>query len=265
MKITEWVTRTRRPSQHQVLCRLRRQFLWIPEFSFLPQSQGDRNNLARERELGRLLAHAAGEGGGIEIAQRAGLGTRCIRGRLEDRFENGIVIPIQTASDRGLLPSTKHAVFELLLGACMRHHSESHVGPQIALGAKAKWRADDGQDLGDANRTEERDRAQAPPSWLTAYLGDHGGLRLRPQRQKNIELREQCVSAQSGTAVQSGQPLIALCGAVDRHTRRVNRASAEQGLDALHHTGPVFDKIVVVANELLQRQQSLGAVEYPAQ
>jgi hypothetical protein len=45
----------------RTLCRLHRQFLRIEQLSFLPQTQGHRRDLSRQRHLGQFLVHASAD------------------------------------------------------------------------------------------------------------------------------------------------------------------------------------------------------------
>src|SRR4029079_17731463 len=55
----------------RALCRLRRQFRWIPELSFLPQSQSDGRDLPRQCQERHVGVDTAIEALLVEILQRA--------------------------------------------------------------------------------------------------------------------------------------------------------------------------------------------------
>src|ERR1019366_1281477 len=83
---------TRRRYLIRASYRLRRQFVRIPELSFLPEPERDRRDLARQRHFGQFLAYAATDARVIEVFQWPGLGRRRIRRPFEHILERGVVI-----------------------------------------------------------------------------------------------------------------------------------------------------------------------------
>src|SRR6266498_3356476 len=84
----------------RALCRLRRQFRWIPELSFLPQSQGDRRDLPRQGQERHVGVDTMSEGLLVEVLEGTVFVRGGRRGALEDVLEDPVVIAIQPACER---------------------------------------------------------------------------------------------------------------------------------------------------------------------
>src|SRR5439155_17295103 len=116
---------TLRSSQHRALCRLRRQFRWIPELSFLPQSQGYRRDLPRQGQERHVGVDTMSEGLLVEVLE----GTVFVsdgRGRaLEHILEDPVVIAIQPACQRRSPTPANRAGHDLFVGTRVRNHTQA--------------------------------------------------------------------------------------------------------------------------------------------
>src|SRR5437870_10407961 len=122
------------------LARWRGQLCRIVAFSFLPEPERERRELASERQTRQFLSRPTRDHAVVEVLQRAGSRGGGRGGALEYVFEHAIVVPIQPASQRGATPTHGLAGHERIIGAGPRHDRQASVGPQVPFGAKPPGR-----------------------------------------------------------------------------------------------------------------------------
>src|SRR5713101_7579990 len=136
---------------------LRFQFLGVEVFSFLPQSQRNGGNLARQRETRHGGLDAFGQRSLVEILEWSGLHTRPGGGSFEQTFQIMIVILVEAANGHLLFAAPHLALHVVVFPAVASFQAQSAVGPQLSLGAKTMRGLDQSHRQCRANRPEGRD------------------------------------------------------------------------------------------------------------
>src|ERR1700732_4624195 len=139
---------------------LRFQFLGVEVFSFLPQSQRNGCNLARQRETRHGGLDAFGQRSLVEILEWSGLHTRPGGGSFEQPFQIMVVILVQAANEHLLFAAPHLALDVVVFPAVAGFQSQSAIGPELSLGAKPMRGLDQSHRQSRANRPQGRNLPQ---------------------------------------------------------------------------------------------------------
>jgi hypothetical protein len=76
---------------------------------------------------------------------------------------------------------------EVVLRGDGRDDGQASVAPEVALGPETPGSLERGEEHGDADRTEEGDRAERVPGRVAPRPGDHGAFHPRPQGMEQVQ------------------------------------------------------------------------------
>src|ERR1700675_4820265 len=106
-------------------------------YPLLPNVQGDRRDLARQREARHRWLHASGNASLVEILERSAAGSRSCSSAFEDVFQIVIVVLVQSANGQDLLGALQLATHEAVFSTGVSLQRQAAVGPQLPLGTQA--------------------------------------------------------------------------------------------------------------------------------
>src|SRR3989475_11422291 len=126
-------------------------------YSFLPDQQRDRRDLARQGETRHLRLDPLSDQSLVKLLERTRLGSGQGRGTLEQIFEIVIVIAIQPANRDRLLRALQPPLDIPVLRTAVRLDSKTTVAPELSLGAKPVGGLDERDQKGRSDRTDRGD------------------------------------------------------------------------------------------------------------
>ena len=136
------------------------QMFGVETHSFLPDQQSDRRNLARQGQARHRRLHSSGHQSGVELLQRSGDGSGSGGRTLEDIFQIVIVIAVEPADRQEFLRAFELSLHEAVFAAAGGLQSQTAVGPELPLGAKAMRRLNQSNQQSRPDRTDRRNLAQ---------------------------------------------------------------------------------------------------------
>jgi len=136
------------------------QMFGVEVYSFLPDDQRDRRDLACQGEPRHLWLDPLGDQSLVKLLERTRLGSGQGRGTLEQILEIVIVIAIQPANRDRLLRASQLSFDIPVLGTAVRLDSKTTVAPELSLGAKPVGGLDQRDQQGRPNGTDRRDLTQ---------------------------------------------------------------------------------------------------------
>src|SRR5712691_6075280 len=131
------------------------QMFGVEAYSFLPDQQRDRRDLACQGETRHLRLDPLGDQSLVKLLERTRLGSGQGRGTLEQVLE--IVIVIQPANRDRLLGALQLSLDIPVLGTAVRLDCKPTVAPELSLGAKPVGRLQQRDQKGRSDRTDRGD------------------------------------------------------------------------------------------------------------
>ncbi len=108
----------------------------VERFSFLPKCQRNGRDLAWEREASHIRLHPLGQQPCVKVLQWSCATTGAHGRTFEDHLHLVVVVLIQTTDLLWLFGALQLSVHITMLGAVVRFHSQTAVGPQLPLAAE---------------------------------------------------------------------------------------------------------------------------------
>src|SRR5262249_50479555 len=113
------------------------QLFWIESHPFLPNSQCNRANLARQREARHRRLHSLAQQTFIELAEWSGTSGGLLGGAFENVLQIMVVVLIQAAQLLRFSGMEQLSIHVAILPAIVSFERQAAVGPQLPLGSEA--------------------------------------------------------------------------------------------------------------------------------
>src|ERR1039457_5508835 len=164
------------------------QMLGVKRFSFLPNRQRNRGDLARQRQPRHRRQHPFVEKSLIKNSERtfSRAGRRCRT--LEQILQLVAVVEIQSADEYRLASAYQLPILKAIISGRSRLQRQPAVSPELTLGAEAVRRLHFSDQQRRADRSQKRNGAQPLHGFMLATLQNQLLTRFAAQRLQDIEL-----------------------------------------------------------------------------